>query len=355
MLVLGIETSCDETAAAVVRDGRQVLSNVVYSQVARHRVFGGVVPEIASRLHVETLPLVVQHALNDAGVQWEHIEEVAVTRGPGLAPALLVGTAAARALGLSLGRPVRGVSHLVAHVYSLFLGLQAPEPAAVSPMLVLLVSGGHTMQLKLTADGGLRLLGETVDDAAGEALDKGAVVMGLGYPGGPAIEKAAVGGDPDRVPLPRPQVRDASLVPDGRPPELSFSFSGLKTALRYFVERHPESISPDRIADTAASYQAAVVGSLIGPLRRALESEEFVALGCVGGVARNRLLRRLLEETGRDFGLRLWLAEPQFCTDNAAMVAGLAGSGWRQHAPLLGGHDPILPSWRIPEWLGGNV
>jgi len=180
-LVLGIETSCDETAAAVVRDGRQVLSNVVYSQVARHRVFGGVVPEIASRLHVETLPLVVQHALNDAGVQWEHIEEVAVTRGPGLAPALLVGTAAARALGLSLGRPVRGVSHLVAHVYSLFLGLQAPEPAAVSPMLVLLVSGGHTMQLKLTADGGLRLLGETVDDAAGEALDKGAVVMGLGF------------------------------------------------------------------------------------------------------------------------------------------------------------------------------
>jgi len=348
VLILGIETSCDETAAAVVRDGRQVLSNVVYSQIARHQAFGGVVPEIASRLHVEKLPVVVQRALDDAGLPWESIEEIAVTRGPGLAPALLVGTAAARALGLSLDRPVRGVSHLVAHVYSLFLGAESPQPAEVSPMLVLLVSGGHTMLLELNADGGLHLLGETVDDAAGEALDKGAVIMRLGYPGGPAIEKAAADGDPARVPLPRPQVRDASMVPEGLSPELCFSFSGLKTALRYFVERHPESIEPGRIADTAASYQAAVLESLIRPLRRALENGEFAALGCVGGVARNRLLRRLLEETGRDFGVRLRLSEPQFCTDNAAMIAGLAGSEWRQHAPVLGLHDPILPSWRIP-------
>jgi len=347
VLILGIETSCDETAAAVVADGRRVLASEVYSQIARHEAYGGVVPEIASRLHVEKLPVVVERALARSGTGWADVQEIAVTRGPGLAPALLVGVAAARALGMALGRPVRGVSHLVGHVYSLFLGDGAPDPEAVTPMLVLLVSGGHTMLLRLEGGGRLSLLGQTVDDAAGEALDKGAILMGLGYPGGPAIERAAGPGDEQAVALPRPRIRGGSLVPAGAVPELCFSFSGLKTALRYFLERNPEYRRPERVADLAASYQAAVVDSLTGPVAKALRDGGYCALGCVGGVARNRRLRGKLEELSAAAGVSLFLAPPEFCTDNAAMIAGLAGSGWRGHAPLLGREDGVLPSWPI--------
>lgn len=347
VLVLGIETSCDETAAAVVADGHRVLSSEVYSQIARHEAYGGVVPEIASRLHVEKLPLVVERARQRAGVEWRQLDEIAVTRGPGLAPALLVGVAAARALGISLGRPVRGVSHLAGHVYSLFLGEGAPAPDAVVPALILLVSGGHTLLLRLEEEGKTTLLGETVDDAAGEALDKGSILLGLGYPGGPAIEKAAEGGNPDAVSLPRPRVGSAALLPEGLEPSLCFSFSGLKTALRYFVNRQPEFRRPDRIADLAASFQAAVVDSLIGPVRLALNREDYKLLGCVGGVARNRLLRQRLEQLAREYGVELRITPPEYCTDNAAMIAAVAGSQWDRHAPLLGKTDPILPSWRL--------
>lgn len=327
MNVLGIETSCDETSAAVVRDGRTVLSNVVFTQVARHRPYGGVVPEIASRCHVEEIAGIVRQAVQDAGLTWEQIDAVAATYGPGLASSLLVGLSAAKALALRLGKPLLGVNHVEAHLYSLFLGSDAPSPDSIAPLIVLMVSGGHTGLVRVAKVGSYKLLGQTLDDAAGEALDKGANLLKLGYPGGPAIEKAAAGGDPAHVKFPRGLRRGASGELAGDlDRDLCFSFSGLKTSLLYYLKDHPEVLVNGALKDVAASYQEAVFDALLARLRRAVERYRVSAVGCVGGVARNGRLREKLERMSGEYGLRLVLARPEFCTDNAAMIAALAGA-----------------------------
>lgn len=335
MNVLGIETSCDETSAAVVADGRVVLSNVVFSQVAQHRPYGGVVPEIASRSHVEVLPGILEEAVRQAGIPWSGVDAVAVTAGPGLASSLLVGLSAAKALAWRLGRPLLGVNHIEAHLYSLFLpaggpgaGAGASGPDAAAPFVVLMVSGGHTCLVRMAGVGRYELMGQTLDDAAGEALDKGANLMKLGYPGGPAIEKAALGGRRHHVRFPRGLARGTpEETTGGLDRSLCFSFSGVKTSLLYYLKKHPHALENGGLKDVAASYQESIFDGLLAPLERALMREGASAFGCVGGVARNRRLREKLEDLSRTSGARLLLAAPDYCTDNAAMVAALAGSG----------------------------
>jgi N6-L-threonylcarbamoyladenine synthase len=323
--VLGIETSCDDTAAAVVRDGRDILSSVVFSQTALHRPYGGVVPEIASRSHVEALPATIENAVHQSGVDWNGIDAVAVTYGPGLATSLLVGLSTAKGLAMRLAKPLIAVNHLEAHLYSAFLGATAPELDAACPFLALVVSGGHTCLLRVEGLGRYKLLGQTIDDAAGEAFDKGANLLGLGYPGGPAIDKAARGGDPCFEKFPRGvQRRDKSRI-GGLDPDLCFSFSGLKTALLYYLRKNPVSSGGPDFASVAASYQEAIVDSLVSRCARAAGNGE--SLVAAGGVALNSRLRAKLSELAGTKNLRLLLAEPKFCADNAAMVAGLAGMG----------------------------
>lgn len=325
MIVLGIESSCDETAAAVVRDGREVLSSVVHSQIACHRPYGGVVPEIASREHVEAFPRVTAEAVERAGIGWGQIDALAVTHGPGLVSSLLIGLSGARALGQALGKPVWGVHHLEGHIAGLFLDPAAPPPAEAGPLAVLLVSGGHSALIDMRGIGDYRLLGQTLDDAAGECLDKGATLLGLGYPGGPAIERAAQGGHPAFAAFPRGlEHARRRVTPDGLDVALCFSFSGLKTALLYHLKNHPED-RDTRVADLAASYQEAVMDSLAARAERALAATGARTLACVGGVARNAVLRSKLESLVRRRGATLRLAPMAYCTDNAAMVAAAAG------------------------------
>jgi N6-L-threonylcarbamoyladenine synthase len=307
-LVLGVETSCDETAAAVVGNGAAVLSSVVSSQVDLHARFGGVVPEIASRAHVELLTPVVAEALVEAGVTGS-TDAVAATIGPGLVGALLVGVSAAKALALVWDVPFIGVNHMEAHLYAGLL----EEPDLKPNLVALLVSGGHTLLIEMKDHGRYRILGSTVDDAAGEAFDKVARFLGLGYPGGPAIQEAARAGDPEAIRFPR------AMMDDG----YDFSFSGLKTAVVNYVRKHPDVSTPD----VAASFQAAVVDVLVTKaLAAAIESgADALCLG--GGVAANTLLReRTAAEAGAK-GLRVVLPSPAMCTDNAAMVA--AAGWWR--------------------------
>ncbi len=327
MIVLGIETSCDETAVALVENGLKIHAHSVYTQIAAHRPYGGVVPEIACRSHVEILPGLIQKTVADSGLAWDGIDAVAVTYGPGLASSLLVGVAAGKSLALRLGKPLLAVNHLRAHIYSLFMGRADLNPKQVYPLLILLVSGGHTCLVRADSLNECHLLGQTLDDAAGEALDKGASVLGLGYPGGPAIEKAAWDGDPGFVRFPRglrhsPQGNMAGSLER----DLCFSFSGLKTALRYYAHDHPEIIAGDSLKDVAASYQAAVMDALVERLERALSRHMVRAIACVGGVARNQVLRDKLTGMAEAHKLPLLAAMPEFCTDNAAMVAGLAGA-----------------------------
>jgi N6-L-threonylcarbamoyladenine synthase len=349
-LYLGIETSCDETAAAIVRDGREVLSSVVYSQVARHADYGGVVPEIAARVHVEVLPDILATAIERAGVGWDALDGVAVTVGPGLASSLLVGLSAAKALALTLGLPLIPVNHLEGHLYSVFLGEDAPTVEEACPMLVLLVTGGNTCLVRMDGIGSYRVLGQTLDDAAGEALDKGATLLGLGYPGGPAIERAAAGGDPHVVRFPRGLEHPRGGGPAGRLDRAyCFSFSGVKTALLYHLRDHPEDGAGDRRADLAASYQEAVMEALAVRVRRALRATGIRTLACVGGVARNQVLRAKLDRLLRAHGARLFMAPMAYCTDNAAMIAALAGA---TAAPADGEEAmavDIAPSLPIPE------
>ncbi len=308
-VVLGIETSCDETAAAVVTAGVDVRSSVVSSQVDLHARFGGVVPEIASRAHVELLGPVVAEALVEAGRSGDDIDAVAATVGPGLVGSLLVGLAAAKALALVWEVPFVGVNHLEAHLYAAFLD----EPSLEPPMVALLVSGGHTMLVAVDGHGRYRVLGSTVDDAAGEAFDKVARFLGLGYPGGPAIDRIALTGDPTAIDFPR------AMLDQG----YDFSFSGLKTAVVTYVRRHPEAATED----VAASFQQAVVDVLVAKTRKAAHDlgVDKVCLG--GGVAANSLLReRFLDVCAAD-GLQCHLPSRSMCTDNAAMVA--AAGWWR--------------------------
>ena len=325
MNVLGIETSCDETSAAVVRDGREVFSNVVFSQVELHGPYGGVVPEIASRSHVESLPGVIGKALKCSALNWGAVDAIAVTYGPGLTSSLLVGIAAAKALALSLNKPLCAVNHLEAHIYSIFLRDGAPPVEEICPFVALVVSGGHTCIVRVEGLGRYKLLGQTVDDAAGEAFDKGANLLGLGYPGGPAIEKKSRGGGVDFVHFPRGRQRKKHGRLGGLDPDLCFSFSGLKTALLYYLKDHPLSGDDKELSSIAASYQEAVIDALVQRCRRAMHDE--LCLAGVGGVVSNSRLRSKLSELATALNIRIILAEQRYCMDNAAMVAGLAGTG----------------------------
>lgn len=351
MLVLGIESSCDETAAAVVRAGREVLSSVVNSQIASHRPYGGVVPEIASREHVGNFPVVAAEAVARAGVAWEALDAIAVTHGPGLVSSLLIGLSGARALGQALGKPVWGVNHLEAHVAGMFLDPAAPPPDDACPALVLMVSGGHSCLVEMLGVGRFRLLGQTLDDAAGECLDKGANLLGLGYPGGPVIERAAQGGDPAYVKFPRGMEHAKNRTTDnGLEIEMCFSFSGLKTALLYHLKNHPEDRAR-HLADLAASYQEAVMDSLARRAERALANTGARTLACVGGVAKNASLRGKLEALARRRRARLLLTPLAYCTDNAAMVAAAAGlrAGAGLANPPAVEADPSLPLVEEPD------
>ena len=305
--VLGIETSCDETAAAVVVDAQKVLSSVVSSQVDLHARYGGVVPEIASRAHVELLTPVVAQALVEAGIDDDHVDAVAATCGPGLIGALLVGVSAAKALALVWDVPFVAVNHLEAHMYAAFL----EEPDIELPLVVLLVSGGHTMVVLMEGHGRYRVLGSTIDDAAGEAFDKVARYLGLGYPGGPAIDLVAMEGDPKAIPFPR------AILDDG----YDFSFSGVKTAVVNYVRKNPDVSTPD----VAASFQEAVVDVLVTKARRAAIEHGAKGLVLAGGVAANSQLRERVLDVCMADGLHPFLPSRSMCTDNAAMVAA---TGW---------------------------
>jgi N6-L-threonylcarbamoyladenine synthase len=300
-MILGLETSCDETAAAVVTRNGDILSNVVASQTELHGRYGGVVPEIASRRHLELVSPVIRQALGDAGIGLHDLELVGVTRGPGLIGALLVGLSAAKALAWGLRLPIAPVDHLHGHVASLFLGPQPLDP----PFTCLLATGGHTMLLDVRDHTGYSVLGTTLDDAAGEAFDKGARLLGLGFPGGPALDLAARDGDPE-----------AFDFPVARVPGLDFSFSGVKTALLYEV-RKLDAAELERLrADLAASYQRAVVRALVRRVEAGLERADSPRIAVVGGVAANSELRAALPDAQ--------FAPLALCTDNAAMIASAA-------------------------------
>jgi N6-L-threonylcarbamoyladenine synthase len=309
-LILGVETSCDDTCAAVT-DGARIRSNVISSQAAAHARYGGVVPEVASRHHLELVNPVVDAALSGAGVELADLDALAVTRGPGLIGALLVGVTTAKALAAATRKPLIGVDHLHGHVAANFLDPEPLEP----PFLCLIASGGHTLLAGVTGRDGFEVLGQTLDDAAGEALDKGARLLGLGYPGGPAIERLAAGGDPDAFDFP---------VAMTRGPGLDLSFSGLKTALLYAVRALEAGEVDRRRADLAAGYQAAIVGQLVAKLERALRAGEWEAVALGGGVAANAMLRERVGQLCRERGLRLKLVSAELCTDNAAMIASAA-------------------------------
>jgi tRNA N6-adenosine threonylcarbamoyltransferase len=309
-LILGIETSCDETAAAVVTEDGELLSSVVSSQADLHSRYGGVVPEVASRRHLELVAPVVRAALDDAGATMDDIGRVGVTQGPGLVGALLVGLSAAKALAWSRGLELVPVDHLRAHVAALYL---APDPLE-PPFTCLLASGGHTLVLSVRDRRGFRVLGSTLDDAAGEAFDKGARLLGLGYPGGAELDRLARDGDPE-----------AYAFPVARVPGLDLSFSGLKTALLYAVRELSEEEVAERRADLAASYQRAIVRALVGRLRAAAERTRDAKLAVVGGVAANSELRDALPEAR--------FAPLPLCTDNAAMVASAARYGSPLRSP----------------------
>jgi N6-L-threonylcarbamoyladenine synthase len=308
--ILALETSCDDTCAAVVENGA-IRSNLISSQAAAHERFGGVVPEVASRHHLELINAVVDGALADADASLDEVDAFAVTRGPGLIGALLVGVSTAKALAAATRKPLAGVDHLHGHVAANYL---APDPLE-PPFLCLVASGGHTLLAGVRDHASYESLGQTLDDAAGEALDKGARLLGLGYPGGPAIEREAAGGDPQAFAFP---------VAMSRGPGLDFSFSGLKTALLYAVRDLPPEQVRARRADLAASFQAAVVDQLIARLERAVDAGEWDAVALGGGVAANGLLRARAAALCEDRGLTLKLVAPELCTDNAAMIASAA-------------------------------
>ncbi len=327
--ILGIETSYDETAAAVVVDGVDVRSSVVSSQVDLHARYGGVVPEIASRAHVELLTPVVAQAVVEAAIDDRDIDAVAATVGPGLVGSLLVGVSAAKALALVWGVPFVAVNHLEAHLYAALV----EDPSLELPVVVLIVSGGHTMLVEMVGHGDYRLLGQTVDDAAGEAFDKVARYLGLGYPGGPAIDRMAMEGDPSAIRFPR------AMLDDG----FDFSFSGLKTAVVNHVRKHPDVST----ADVCAGFQDAVVDVLVTKARRAAAAVGAKGLCLGGGVAANSQLRERFLDACTEDGLHGFLPSRAMCTDNAAMVASTAW--WRLQADgpsaLDTGADPNL---RLP-------
>ena len=325
-VILGIETSCDETAAAIVVDGRQVLANVVSSQVDLHARYGGVVPEIAGRAHESLLTPVIAEAMVEAGVTDDDIDVVAATHGPGLIGSLLIGVSAAKALALGWGLPFIGINHHEAHLYAALI----EEPEMEFPLVVMLVSGGHTMLIEFQDHGRYKLLGATVDDAAGEAFDKVARYLGLGYPGGPVIDRLSQEGDPNAI----------KFTPPMRNEGLNFSFSGLKTAVVNYVRQHPDV----ETADVAASFQSAVVDDLTHKARKAAREIGAKGICLAGGVAANSALREKTLDMCVEDGIQGFLPSRAMCTDNAAMVAATAW--WRMQSegqsPLDLGADPNL-------------
>lgn len=307
MLVLAIETSCDETAAAVVRDGMEILSSVVSSQVAIHAEYGGVVPEIASRKHLEMISPVITQALLEAGVELSAIEGITVTRGPGLNGALLVGVSAAKAIASARNIPFAGVHHIEGHIMAVFL-----EQRVEFPFLALVVSGGHTHIYHVQGFGRYRTLGRTLDDAAGEAFDKSAKILGLDYPGGARIDAMARQGDARAVQLPRPLIKDGTL---------NFSFSGLKTAMFQHIKKHPVIIPSGQANDLCASFQEAVCDVLAAKTEAALRQTGATRLVVAGGVACNSGLRRHMSKLAERLDIALHIPAPALCGDNAAMLA----------------------------------
>ena len=317
-LVLGIESSCDETAAAVVRGGREILSSVVHTQIEEHRKYGGVVPEIAGRSHLKKALPVVDAALAEAGVTYDDLRGIAVTRKPGLIGSLLVGVSVAKALAFTRGLPLVGVDHIEAHVYSATM----ERDEAPYPCIALVVSGGHTSLYKARSPREIELIAWTLDDAAGEAFDKVAHLLGLPYPGGPSISQLALEGDPQAIRFPRYRPKDK------RP---GFSFSGLKTAVLYHLRgqnalaKTPEPDEIENRADVAASFEAAVCDTLTAQTLQAAREHSMERVLVSGGVACNRRLREVLSARAEEQGIRTSFPSPAYCTDNAAMIAGL---GW---------------------------
>jgi len=321
-LILGIETSCDETAAAIVANGRHIMSNVINSQIDIHRQFGGVVPEVASRKHIENIALVVEEAFTRAELSHQDISAVAVTNLPGLIGALLVGVSFAKSFAYGLGKPLVAVNHLQGHIYANFL-----EHDNISfPAVCLVVSGGHTSLLYMPQPGHMELIGETRDDAAGEAFDKVARFLGLGYPGGPAVQKAAEQGEPGKVVLPR-------VFLDRK--DFEFSFSGLKTAAMNEWKKIERS-GGATVYDMAAEFQAALVEVLVGKTIRAAQQYQAKSILMAGGVAANGALRTLMGQRSQEAGYRLYYPSLKLCTDNAAMIAGCAYNSY-----LVGRFAPL--------------
>ena len=317
MNILGIETSCDETAAAVVKDGREVLSNVVYTQIPLHQPYGGVVPEIASRAHVEKISQVVGEAMKG-----QKVDAVAVTYGPGLSPALIVGLNAAKGVAKGLGVPLIGINHIEAHLHSPFLESDL-DPVTSAPALGLAISGGNTMWVDMPDYGKYEVIGETLDDAAGEAFDKAAKLLGLGYPGGLKIDKMSQAyGLDNLIPFPKGRPRDGVTALAGLPAELCVSFSGLKTALlRYVQKEKPTEADLPRVV---ASYQEAIVQAVADRTRTALRRKNYKSFILGGGVSLNSRIRAVLADVARDAGIPLLMAKPKYTGDNGAMIAGLA-------------------------------
>lgn len=308
MLILGIESSCDETAAAVVRDGREVLSNVINTQIALHKQFGGVVPEVASRRHIETIDAVIDEALSEAGVTFDDIDAIAVTYGPGLVGALLVGVSTAKALSFALGKPLVAVHHIKGHIMANFVAHEDLQP----PFVCLVASGGHSHIVYIKDYTEFEILGRTRDDAAGEAFDKIARVLGLGYPGGPLIDKLAKEGDPKAVTFPRVRMDKDSL---------DFSFSGVKTAVINYLHKIEQNGGTYNKADIAASFQDAVTDVLCEHTIEAAQKKQSRLIALAGGVASNSALRAKMTEEASRKGIDVIYPEPVLCTDNAVMIA----------------------------------
>ncbi|NTV49747.1 MAG: tRNA (adenosine(37)-N6)-threonylcarbamoyltransferase complex transferase subunit TsaD [Geobacteraceae bacterium] len=330
MLLLSIETSCDETAAAVVRDGREILSSVISSQVAIHAMYGGVVPEIASRKHLESITPVISHALQEAGVGMEEIEGVAVTRGPGLSGALLVGFSAAKAIAAARKIPFVGVHHIEGHLFATFL-----EKPVDFPFLALVVSGGHTHLYHVEDYGHYTTLGRTIDDAAGEAYDKCAKIMGMPYPGGHLIDRMAQSGKSDAIRLPRPLLRDGTL---------NFSFSGLKTAVLQHTMKNPVSIPGQDADDLCASFQEAVCHVLAAKTEAAIRQTGAARLVVAGGVACNSGLRLRMAALCEQLGVELSIPHPSLCGDNAAMLA-VPGDHYLSHGLVSPLSMDVTATW----------
>jgi len=308
IIILGIETSCDETSAAVVKNGREILSNVISSQISIHQQYGGVVPEIASRKHVELIIPVIDEAIREAGISIHQIDAIGVTFGPGLVGALLVGVSAAKALALSLDKPLIAVHHIEGHIAANYLEYKELEP----PFICLVASGGHSHIISIEDYINFKIIGRTRDDAAGEAFDKIARALGLGYPGGPLIDKAARSGNKDAVDFPRVHFSDDSL---------DFSFSGIKTAVINYINSQRQKGEEVNINDVAASFQKAVVDMLVKNTVQAAERENKNIIALAGGVASNTYLREEMKRLEEEKNIKVYYPKPVLCTDNAAMIA----------------------------------